>query len=602
MTTLEVKEGKARPSGKEGVKSAEGRHYLLEKDGVFMIEPARGGGYLPAKRICARLEVKARVRDAESSSWGLLVCFCDHDGTSHREIIPAIEFRRDGSDVIGRLLAMGLDIEPMRRSFVLDYLQRAQVKERARIASRVGWHGDVYVLPEMTFGNRDEEWIYDSDSPGGKFCSKGTLEGWKREVASLCRGNSRLLFAVSAAFAAPLLHPSGSEGGGFHFRSESSEGKTTALRVAASVCGGPDYLERWRATDNGLEAVAMQHCDAPLMLDELAQLDPKVAGEVAYMLANGSGKARANRLGGGRERASWRILFLSAGEIGLAEHMGEIGRRPRAGQELRLAEIPADAGKGFGIFDHLHHHANGSEFAKSLNDACRQEYGTAYPVFMEQLMENLGGLPDMIRTIQADFDLENLSLKASGQAKRLADRFALVGAAGELATEWGVTGWEKGEAMQAAAQCFRAWLSSRGGEGNQEEREMLRAVKEFLLRYGESSFTDWYRPALADSHAPVKVDRAGYRRSSADSVEYYIFLEVFMSRVCEGFNHAAVARLLLKRGYIRKGTEKDRPWSCRVVIPSEGRRRVIHVLPSIWEDGEPEENCPEVSRNDDVPF
>jgi putative DNA primase/helicase len=113
------------------------------------------------------------------------------------------------------------------------------------------------------------------------------------------------------------------ESGGFHFRGDSSSGKTTALKVAASVYGGASYLQRWRTTDNALEAIAAQHCDGLLILDELAQVDPKTAGECAYMLANEQSKARATRTGTPRARLSWRLLFLSAGELGLADHMAE---------------------------------------------------------------------------------------------------------------------------------------------------------------------------------------------------------------------------------------------------------------------------------------
>ena len=65
------------------------------------------------------------------------------------------------------------------------------------------------------------------------------------------------------------------ESGGFHYRGDSSGGKTTALKLAASVYGGTSYLQRWRSTDNALEATAAQHSDCLLILDELAQTDPK---------------------------------------------------------------------------------------------------------------------------------------------------------------------------------------------------------------------------------------------------------------------------------------------------------------------------------------
>ena len=53
-------------------------------------------------------------------------------------------------------------------------------------------------------------------------------------------------------------------------------------------------------------------------------------------------------------RHEWRLLFLSAGEVGLAQHIRDAGKKSKAGQAVRLVDIPADAGQGHGIFDTLH--------------------------------------------------------------------------------------------------------------------------------------------------------------------------------------------------------------------------------------------------------
>lgn len=63
----------------------------------------------------------------------------------------------------------------------------------------------------------------------------------------------RVAFAVSLAFAAPLLRLVGMDGGGYHLKGESTDGKTTTMKAATSVCGGPDYWQTWRATGNALE-------------------------------------------------------------------------------------------------------------------------------------------------------------------------------------------------------------------------------------------------------------------------------------------------------------------------------------------------------------
>ncbi|HET6925259.1 MAG TPA: DUF927 domain-containing protein [Hyphomicrobiaceae bacterium] len=118
-------------------------------------------------------------------------------------------------------------------------------------------------------------------------------------------------------------------------------GKTTLIQVGGSVWGGgglTGYIRSWRATDNGLESVAMAHCDTLLALDGLAEIEATAAGKAAYMLANGHAKQRMTRTAGVRPAPEWRLLFLSTGEIGLADKVGEDPRkRIAAGQECQSA-------------------------------------------------------------------------------------------------------------------------------------------------------------------------------------------------------------------------------------------------------------------------
>lgn len=542
--------------------------------------------------ICSPLEVVAMVRDPHNAGWGLLTEFSDPDRQPHRVIVPMQLFRGDGAEVAGLLLDQGLKLAPRAKPLLIEYLQTSRTNKRARITKRTGWHdagadGAVFVLPDQAIGSARDEWIFESGRPVTSYAMRGTLQGWQNEVSALCRGNSRLMFSVSVAFAAPLLYLAGGDGGGFHLRSNSSDGKTTALRVAASVCGGRDYMQTWRNTDNALESVATAHCDAPLLLDELAQIDPRAAGECVYLLANGAAKGREERAGGLRARATWRVLFLSAGEIGLAQHMNEVGKTARAGQELRLAEINADAGAGMGIFEELHGHVDGAALSKALIEATRKNYGGAFVAFLNELARQQHVVADTVKEAMRKFQDSCLTDQAHGQARRVADRFALVGAAGELATKWGITGWQQGEAIRAARTCFEAWKARRGGDGNQEERAALGQVREFLRRYGDSSFTDWDRPVNDDSRAPKCNDRTGYRKHDAasDATEFFIFNEVWKSRVCKGFDAAAVGRMLAARGFVELGSEAGREWLVRVKLPTEGGRpRVVHILPTIWDD------------------
>ncbi|MBA4263265.1 MAG: hypothetical protein C0443_14950, partial [Comamonadaceae bacterium] len=479
--------------------------------------------------------------------------------------------------------------------------------EYATCTDRIGWHGRAFVLPHETIGDDAERIVFQSESAQeNTFRVKGTPEQWAQRIAAPCAGNSRLVFALACAFAGPLMRPAGMESGGFHFRGDSSSGKTTALKVAASVYGGPSYLQRWRTTDNALEAIAAQHCDGLLILDELAQVDPKTAGECAYMLANEQSKARATRTGTPRARLSWRLLFLSAGELGLADHMAEGMKRTRTGQEVRMADIPADAGRGMGAFEDLHGHEGGSNFSRYLVGQAGSVYGAAGRAWLQWLTENADTIKPRIRAASAALALQLVPVAAGGQVERVGARFALVGAAGELATAAGLTGWPAGESERAARECFNAWLAARGGIGNGEVVAMLRQVRRFLEAHGEGRFTWWHR--AADDHNSKTLHRAGFRRLLNDrgepiktnhdhatdygdrmpsamgegvTVEYFVLPEVFKGELCQGFDPQAVARVLLDHEcLVRK--ESDR-FTVKERLPSMGPTWCYRIPARIFE-------------------
>src|SRR5690606_25099198 len=141
---------------------------------------------------------------------------------------------------------------------------------------------------------------------------------------------------------------------------------------------------------------------------------------------------------------------------------------------------PADAGADMGLFENIHGYESASKFAETLKANAGKYYGTAFIDFIQYVLKNREAIPAMLKDCEKAFAESVLTDNASGQARRVAGRFALVAAAGELATQWGVTGWPPGESMTAAITCFKAWLSGYGGEGNKEEREMLAQVRRFL--------------------------------------------------------------------------------------------------------------------------
>lgn len=583
--------------------------FAVNDDGVWQQGIDQDGKQKSPEWICSRLNVDALTRDQDGGGWGYLLTFADPLHHAKQWAMPSRMLAGDGGEYRATLLNMGLRIAttPRARNLLTQYIQTRTPEEFASCTDRIGWHnGRAFVLPRETIGDGAERIVFQSDNAvENTFRSKGTAEQWRERVGELCIGNTRLAFAVACAFAGPLLRPAGMESGGFHYRGDSSSGKTTALKLAASVYGGASYLQRWRSTDNALEATAAQHSDCLLILDELAQIDPKTAGECAYMLANEQGKARATRNGTPRARQAWRLLFLSAGELGLADHMAEGMKRTRTGQEVRMADIPADAGMGLGAFEELHGHAGGAAFAKHVTHQAQAVYGAPGRAWLEWLTTNADALKASIRKSADALAAQLIPKDASGQVERVGARFALVGAAGELATAAGLTGWPAGESDAAAHACFNAWLAARGGVGNGEVVAMLRAVRRFLETHGEGRFSMWHRSA--DDHAPKTLQRAGVRRMlNADgepiktnsqhgsefgdrmpaalgegvSFEYFILAETFRAEVCQGFDYQAVARVLVEHGCLTP--DGGRPFDCRPRLPGLGHATCYRVTPAIF--------------------
>ena len=526
--------------------------------------------------VCSPLRVTARTRDAVNNAWGQVLEFHDSDGTLHRWVMPSELLAGDGSEYRRCLLSQGLRITTnfQARQRLAEYLQAAPVTARARCVTKTGWHNGVFVLPDETLGENGERVLLQSLHEPAAMHAAGTQDGWRDGVAALCVDNSRLTLAVSAAFAAPLLGITGDDSGGINLQGISSTGKTTALHVAVSVWGEPDYMQRWRATTNGLEATALTHNDALLCLDELAQVDPREAGEVAYMLANGTGKQRAKQDGLAKPKASWRLLFLSAGEIGLAQHMLEGGKKARAGQEVRLVDVPADAGAGYGLFENLHDYPDGAVLSDAIREAARTHYGHPARAYLAALAGmDREKLRKRLRNSRDAFTRKAQPANADGQVVRVCGRFALIAAAGELATEMSLTGWAPGAATAAGRKCFQAWIDHRGGAGAQEEKTALAQIAQFFELHGESRFSS----LDIDSNPEVRtINRAGFLRHVDYRVEYFVLPEAWRSDICKGIDPTYAARLCVKYGLIKPDSEGKPTSSHR--LRDVTRQRYYHFV------------------------
>lgn len=523
--------------------------------------------------IASPVHVLAETADEQGRGYGRLLEWRDSAGRTRQWAMPVRSLvPRNGEEVFAALLDAGLPfIELSHKRRLAAYLMSCQPKRRITCVERTGWHGHAYVLPGGSIGPDAEGVILQTAGyTASDFTERGTLAGWQQGVAGLAVGNSRLCFALSLAFAAPLLSLVGMEGGGFHLKGESTDGKTTVMKAAASVYGYPDrYSQTWRATGNAIEGIASRRNDALLCLDELGELDGREAGQTAYMLANGQGKGRSKQDGELKERKAWRLLFLSTGELSLEDHAASAGKSTQAGMEVRTIQIPSDTGH-HGAFEWLHGMDGGRGFADTLKANSEEHHGIAFRTYAQALTQSMDEYSERLRAEIKQLAAELTPKGAGNQVGRAINRFALVAAAGELATRLGVTGWPEGEAIRAVRVCLKAWLSERGHLGNQEDAATLIQVRGFVFAHQFTRFADWFD----SNHRPANM--VGYRKVESDCVSFFVLPQGWLE-ITKGRDPKRAAILCLDAGYLLTGKDKKR-LQRQVRLPGMGKGMRVYVL------------------------
>jgi uncharacterized protein (DUF927 family) len=560
---------------------AVGCDFMVKPTGVYQVIKRKDDDEPEHIRLCSRIDVTALTRDPESTNWGTELRFTDPDGVPKTWALPMELLASSGDTYRASLLKMGAAIEPSKkaREGLAAYLVAARPQARAVSVKQPGWSNGLFVLPNAVYGQSDERLVFQTTDPDDikRFSQKGSLESWQQLIAAPCQGNSRAVISICIGLAPPLLALLGEDNGGFHLRGNSSIGKSVCLFLGSSVWGGSALIRTWNITVNGLEGVATMHNDILLPLDELGQAEGKAAGEAAYMLGNGQGKSRAGRDGDARAVKRFRNLVLSSGEKSMGDLMAQTGQAVMAGQEVRMVEIAADAGSGYGVFEDIHGARSAQVFAETLKQAVTQHHGHAGRAFVELLAnpELRPKLIDKLKALIQRFVDTYVPAEATGQVGRVGRRFGLIAAAGELCIELGILPWPEGEAFDACRKCFAAWIDLRGGIGNHEAEQAVSQIRRFIELHGESRFTAW-TSGIDNNGTGKTIQRAGFRRATGDDrTDFYILPEVYKTEMCSGLNPAFVTKTLVERGFLTTDSKGKPQIDTR--LPGMGKLRIYHL-------------------------
>lgn len=518
--------------------------------------------------VATPVTVAARTTNSDDGSEGRFLRLLTDSGPKEW-IIPMEVFGGSGEDARRTLFGMGVIIALKKRGQFMEYLLDQRPAEVFSTTCRPGWHeSGAFVLPGRTIGS--DKVRYQASAKGQNlFSVRGSLDGWKTEVAAKCEGNPVLTLAIGCALAGPLLSLVGVLGGGVHLVGDSSSGKSLAQLIGSSVWGDPGiFAASWDMTKGGLEIEASSRNDTMLPLDEIKRADPKRVQEMAYSLANGQGKGTMTRDREARGKLSWRLLALSSGERSLSEHAAISGNAAHAGAELRMVDVNAGT-RTHRAFDELHG-LEGADFHRQLTVAVGANHGHIGPAFVEKLLasDDRPGLLEDFAGIRAQFVEDN------AQAGRVADRFAVIALAGEMAIAYGLLPWTPGTALADCQLLYGEWLSRVGG-GNAEDRQILAGILDFIDKHGSSRFSD-----VEDQTPDTKVfNRAGYWEV-VGAKRLYLFNKSALTEAAHGHGLARVVKALEGAGALAKhDTDRDSRRTKKYRLPAGGSARLYVIDP-----------------------
>ncbi|MEQ8785546.1 MAG: DUF927 domain-containing protein [Pirellulaceae bacterium] len=235
--------------------------------------------------------------------------------------------------------------------------------------------GDGIRRTHVIFRGADEgdEQLAEAFHPAGDF------EKW-RSAIQLLADHPKAKLALYAALTPPLLHVLNSPNFCVDLSGETTTGKTTVLRAAASCWGNSDEqsneasaIKTWNGTSVYTERLLTTHSHLPVILDDTKHASPEQVAAVIYAVTQGKGRGRGTVKGTARQESSQTVL-ISSGEQPATSFTQDGGLR---GRVLTLWGPPFEEttlAMGRAI--------------RGMNDQLRLHYGHAGPLFVRWILEN----------------------------------------------------------------------------------------------------------------------------------------------------------------------------------------------------------------------
>jgi hypothetical protein len=357
-------------------------------------------------------------------------------------------------------------------------------------AAKTGWTKDFtgYVRLDKVIGNVSGNIVgfrrSNPSDPRWLIERSGSIKSWARSIAKPAEASSILMFAISAAFASPLLKIAGRGTFGFCLFAPSRTEKTLATLYAGSVVGlgSTEQLLAWNVTEARLGEQMPEVNDSLAPIDDLMALhgDDKTRysrmRELAYKLALGAGTGRHSSFSP-NSYEHWKVIVLTSNEHSIREFARRSRRSREPGETIRWIDLPATFDGADTIFDRITYTKEQLVWDQWFN-RCKENQGHAFEAFLRRLIGIRETAPQLIEKYVNAFR-ESAQDDADGRlARDLATKFGLVYAGGRLAIQFGLVPWSKVVLKDAIKKCYRAARDLLPDEG-----VILRSGRDALLTY-----------------------------------------------------------------------------------------------------------------------
>jgi len=366
-----------------------------------------------------------------------------------------------------RLAEYGLPVHSDNATAMVRYLAELEatnlplIQERAT-TGRMGWlRPRVFQLGAECLG---AETVLMADGGladvASGWSTRGKWDAWHEAIRRHLRRRPLVQLAIYAAAVAPLLTILDLDGFVVDWSGATSRGKTSALRVAASIWGDPDRLVgSWgTASVVGPQEIAAFLHSLPLILDDTKLVGARedIVARMLYDIPGGKERTRGQASGGLRKIKTWRTVLLSTGEKAVTDFSEDAGARARS-LCIRGAPFGSDS-------------TANRKATEGLTAAIRAHHGHLGRRLLDRLIggANWDALRDRYREHR-----DRYGEKAGGSvSRRLAEKVAALELAAELCHDLGCPG-----RSQMAATMDVAWEAAlRGGMDSDRPSAAWRAL------------------------------------------------------------------------------------------------------------------------------